>query len=423
MRLRCAALILTTLGVLMAAPRSAPAINVEIDYRYDYNHFFDEGTPNGLTARATLEAAATFFSNIITDTLSSIPYTDPFTPSPQNTNVWRQLIMNPGTGESNYAISSAANALEDGLTPTQGAADEFRDIQIPQNEFLIYAGGTSLTSAGIGGTGVAYFGTLAFNDAIDRRGKPSGEYAAWGGYVSFDNDGGTNWHYNYQTPVPAGKVDLYSTALHEMGHVLGLCTSGDEWNVFQVGAEFRGPQALAAWKIDDPAAPPSATGVPTVSSVDHHWKDNAPTPPRTASVRSFVLGTTQLQEAAMDPIILSGTRKLFTNVDTKALRDIGWTIPNSVFAVQSYLAADFNTDGLVNGGDLAVWKAAFANDLGGNADGDGDTDGADFLLWQRQHGSVPSVSATAMAPEPAAIASALWSVLLAGGLRRRRASL
>jgi hypothetical protein len=31
----------------------------------------------------------------------------------------------------------------------------------------------------------------------------------------------------------------------------------------------------------------------------------------------------------MDPNILTGSRKLFTDVDTYALRDLGWTIPDS----------------------------------------------------------------------------------------------
>lgn len=40
--------------------------------------------------------------------------------------------------------------------------------------------------------------------------------------IYFNTYSGCNWHTNYTTSVPAGKVDLFSVAAHEMGHVLGL---------------------------------------------------------------------------------------------------------------------------------------------------------------------------------------------------------
>jgi hypothetical protein len=72
-------------------------------------------------------------------------------------------------------------------------------------------------------------------------------------------------------------------------------------------------------------------------------------------------------------------------------------------------SGDFNSDGAVNGLDLALWKSGFgatgtaATKAAGNADGDGDVDGRDFLIWQR--GGSPSTSASvASVPEPASIA-------------------
>jgi hypothetical protein len=420
------------LAAMLSPSAVSRATTVQIDYRYDLG-FFNPSTPNGIAARAAVNAAAAFFSNIIDDTLSAIPTQPPTTPDPQNTPVWRQIIRHPGTGELNYAISSAANAGQDGLTTDQGyeAADEFRDIQIPANQILIYAGGSSINTAGEGGTGVAYFGTTTFGDLISRRGKPTAEYSTWGGYVTFDNDGGVNWHLNHTQPVPSNKVDLYSTALHEIGHVLGLSPnlSGGQstpWGQYQMGAEFRGPAALAAWKADDPSAPIAATGVPTVSGTDTHWKDNVPNTPETPSVRSKVIGSNTLQEVAMDPKIFSGYRKHFTNVDGKALRDIGWTIPNSVFNVTTnYLPADFNEDGLVNGTDLTIWRGAFGVNANGDVNNDGDSDGNDFLVWQRQLGTFPSVPSgavtTAAVPEPCsallALAGAVAWALVCG--RRR----
>ncbi len=55
--------------------------------------------------------------------------------------------------------------------------------------------------------------------------------------------------------------------------------------------------------------------------------------------------------------------------------------------------ADFNLDGFIDHLDLPHWKSGFGGtSLGagdaesGDADGDGDVDGADFLAWQRQVG-------------------------------------
>jgi probable HAF family extracellular repeat protein len=55
---------------------------------------------------------------------------------------------------------------------------------------------------------------------------------------------------------------------------------------------------------------------------------------------------------------------------------------------QPSLPADFDENGVVDGGDLMRWRTGFgtttATHMQGNADGDQDVDGADFLIWQRQ---------------------------------------
>ena len=75
---------------------------------------------------------------------------------------------------------------------------------------------------------------------------------------------------------------------------------------------------------------------------------------------------------------------------------------------------DFNGDSIVDGADLALWKAGFgttanATRTQGDADGDLDVDGADFLVWQRQVGSGPNSTGAAI-PEPTAL------VILATGV-------
>ena len=66
--------------------------------------------------------------------------------------------------------------------------------------------------------------------------------------------------------------------------------------------------------------------------------------------------------------------------------------------------ADFNQDGFVNAADYTVWRdnlgSTSATSLSGDADGDLDVDGNDFLVWQQQFGTVPSSVESASVPEP-----------------------
>jgi hypothetical protein len=85
------------------------------------------------------------------------------------------------------------------------------------------------------------------------------------------------------------------------------------------------------------------------------------------------------------------------------------------------LAGDFNGDSMVDGLDLAEWRADFGITAGSDADGDLDSDGADFLVWQRQLGQPsPGLASDTVVPEPAAAALACAGLLLTmlGSARR-----
>src|SRR5690606_30170352 len=67
--------------------------------------------------------------------------------------------------------------------------------------------------------------------------------------------------------------------------------------------------------------------------------------------------------------------------------------------------ADFNDDNVVDALDLQFWKnsygvAADARKLQGDADGDGDVDGSDFMLWQRQFTAGGMAAENIAIPEP-----------------------
>ncbi|HYO23569.1 MAG TPA: hypothetical protein VEQ85_01330, partial [Lacipirellulaceae bacterium] len=85
------------------------------------------------------------------------------------------------------------------------------------------------------------------------------------------------------------------------------------------------------------------------------------------------------------------------------------------------VAGDFDGNGTVQAADLAVLQQSFGYSRGGDLDQDGDTDGNDFVLWQRL-GVSPTLAAGGAVPEPAAgLLAALVLPALAAARRRRLA--
>ncbi len=79
------------------------------------------------------------------------------------------------------------------------------------------------------------------------------------------------------------------------------------------------------------------------------------------------------------------------------------------------LAADFNGDGSIDGGDFLVWQRSLGSvgeNLPADADGDGRVDGADLALWRQSFGQSQAAEPSArIVPEPSSILPLFLGIL------------
>ena len=204
------------------------------------------------------------------------------------------------------------------------------------------------------------------------------------GYADSANSLADYWHFDHTIPVARGKNDLYSVALHEMLHALGYGSS-ETWSNWIVSGQWTGPEAVAE----------HGTGVGLVD--DSHLAE---------CVKSFLAAGGGLQEAVMDPTLTVGTRKKLTRLDLAFLRDLGYATVD----------ADFDSDGEVDGDDFG---ASGVGPAAGDADTNGMVDGADLAIWEGQAAAgIDSAGVAAIVPEPTGC-----GIFLASGwrcVRRRR---
>ena len=392
--------------VLCLAGVPSSAITIQLDYTYDTNGFF----PLGSQARASLTAAASFFSTILDDTFSAITVPQPYHSSVSDGVVswqWTRNFNHPSTGNSVVLTHQ---------TPGQ---------TIAANDYVIFAGARNLSGStlGIGGPGGYSRGNMisgtnsfsssditqinqitnTFFDAVDTRGESSG-FARWGGTIAFDTAPPAPWHFNHTTPPSGNVTDFYSVAIHELAHSLGFGGS-DEWQALVSGSSFYGANSNAEFGGPVPLAP----GTPQNPDLAH-WASG------TASV---VYGSSTPQETAMDPNLTNGTRKLFTELDAAAMKDIGWTViaPPGVYG-------DYNDNGIVDAADYVIWRKRLGQSVTIPNDATpGTVSASDYTVWRTNFGDTPfggAGSALSVVPEPGGAVLAIVGCVAVGLARRKR---
>ncbi|MBE3070952.1 MAG: PEP-CTERM sorting domain-containing protein [Planctomycetes bacterium] len=271
--------VVLAVATVAGAVRGAEGLTIQFDYRYDTAGFFD---PAAHPERRTALASAATWATTFTDDLAAIV--------PSGDNEWEAGFWRPDTGDW----------------------FDLPGLVVPADTLIIFAGARDLGgSLGLGGPGGYWVsGDQAWLDLVEARGQTSAlpavapNFGPWGGSIAFHEDPEYPWYFGLDVDgLGSNESDFLSTATHELAHVLGFGTA-DSWDVFGGGDFFTGFAAAREHGGPVPLSPDGA-----------HWAEG------TMSVRYGLP-----QEAAMDPTVYVGDRKLMTDLDLAGLADVGWQV-------------------------------------------------------------------------------------------------
>jgi hypothetical protein len=305
----------------------------------------------------------------------------------------RLPIPVPIAGEANYNFSMAFFGRDSGFDMGTVAAQ---------------TGGTGLYSVSVSGANSLTDGVLMANNAVNEDNfvtvAPKLDGSGWD-VQNWDNGGFTqNFGFNY-VYLPYDTENLVAGRVNPDGTLINSTSTGD----FTLIRESAGTYLLTV------NGRTSSQGMLLLNAnaADHTLAYE----PAGNSFRIFALDPVNQAE-------YEGTLAELTLVDTNfQFAFIDYVTPPGAPG-GDFLTADFDENGVVDGNDLADWRAGFGDTTAakadGDADADGDVDGNDFLTWQRQLGTLPpTTSAVGAVPEPASAALAVAGVLALAGLRRK----
>ena len=92
---------------------------------------------------------------------------------------------------------------------------------------------------------------------------------------------------------------------------------------------------------------------------------------------------------ALFSVLLLNNAQAVITFDGVDYDDTNNLVFNGDFELVDQLFADFNNDTLVDSADLTQWEGDYGVNADSDADGDMDSDGNDFLIWQSEFGSDP----------------------------------
>jgi Ca2+-binding RTX toxin-like protein len=277
--------------------RRLMSVNIVVDYSLDSSSFFADPV-----RRTAIEYVASAFSQRLGDTLAGI--------TPGGDNSYTITLTNPATGQQ----TSIANPV------------------IAANELRVFVGSRSLGGSELGEGGASGFsasGSVDFLNLVTARGQAGAipsrdpdtgavlpgfkatDTAPKYGSVAFSNS--ADWYFGISGPVPEGKSDFLSVAMHEFGHVLGFTSINPAFTRFISGGRFGGPNAVTLY----------GSSVP-VAGDNSHWGEGVVSPAGAPGVGGAAGDPGG--EATMTPTLTSNDRKLFTALDFAGLKDMGWEV-------------------------------------------------------------------------------------------------